>query len=239
MIVIPAIDLMRGQAVRLSQGEADRVTVYDDDPVALASRFAKAGAKRLHIVDLQGAFEGKPAQTELMRSMFSAAHDGGAEIEVGGGIRDAEAVATLVEAGADYVVIGTLAVRHPELAESLCTRYPSRIVIAADAKKGMVAVEGWTEASSLSARALAEAAQSWGAAAVLHTDVERDGMQVGAAVDATRALQDGLDIPVFASGGVGTLSDLQACAAANLRGVIVGRALYEGAFSLEEALEQC
>ena len=136
-------------------------------------------------------------------------------------------------------MIGTLAVRQPELAQALCQKYPARIIIAADAKDGMVAVEGWTETSSLTARALAEAAQAWGAAAVLHTDVERDGMQVGVAVDATRALQQGLDIPVFASGGIGTLSDLKACAAADLRGVIVGRALYEGAFSLEEALEQC
>ncbi|MEM6997015.1 MAG: 1-(5-phosphoribosyl)-5-[(5-phosphoribosylamino)methylideneamino]imidazole-4-carboxamide isomerase [Myxococcota bacterium] len=239
MIVIPAVDLMHGNAVRLEQGAADRVTVYDDDPVALAKRFAGAGAKRLHVVDLQGAFEGRPAQTELLATICSAVHDAGAEVEAGGGIRDADAVARLVEAGADYVVIGTLAVRQPELAEALCREYAGRIVIAADAKHGMVAVEGWTEASSLTARALAEAAQSWGAAAVLHTDVERDGMQVGAAVDATKALQKGLDIPVFASGGVGTLSDLKACAAADLRGVIVGRALYEGAFSIEEALEQC
>lgn len=239
MIVIPAVDLMRGKAVRLAQGEADRVTVYDDDPVALATRFGKAGARRLHVVDLQGAFEGRPAQSELVASMCIAAHQAGAQVEVGGGIRDAAAVATLVEAGADFVVIGTLAVRQPDLAQALCQKYPARIIIAADAKDGMVAVEGWTETSSLTARALAEAAQAWGAAAVLHTDVERDGMQVGAAVDATRALQEGLDIPIFASGGIGTLSDLKACAAADLRGVIVGRALYEGAFSLEEALEQC
>lgn len=239
MIVIPAIDLMRGKAVRLEQGAAERVTVYDDDPVALAERFAKTGAKRIHAVDLQGAFEGQPAQTELLGKIFQAAHRNGAEVEVGGGIRDLEAVQTLIDAGADYVVLGTMAVRDPGLTEEICRKFADQVVIAADAKEGLVAVEGWTEATSLSARALTEAAQSWGAAAVLHTDVQRDGMQVGAAVEATRALQDGLNIPIFASGGVGTLSDLRACSAAGLRGVIVGRALYEGAFSLEEALEQC
>lgn len=239
MIVIPAIDLMNGKAVRLEQGEAERVTVYDDDPAALAERFASAGAKRLHVVDLQGAFEGRPAQTDLIATLCAAAHEAGAEVEVGGGIRDADAVRTLRDIGADYVVVGTLAIRQPELAEAICREHPERVVVAADAKNGMVAVDGWTESSTTTARALAEAAQRWGAAAVLHTDVERDGMQVGAAVDATRALQEGLDIPIFASGGVGTLSDLRSCAAAGIAGVIVGRALYEGAFSLKEALEQC
>lgn len=239
MIVIPAIDLMHGKAVRLEQGAAERVTVYDDDPVALAARFAAAGAKRIHAVDLQGAFTGQPEHAELLGAICAAAHEHGAEIEVGGGVRSAQTVRAVLAAGADYVVIGTLAVRQPELAESICREHPGRIVIAADANKGMVAVQGWTKASTITARALAQAAQSWGAAAVLHTDVERDGMQVGVAVDATQALQEGLDIPIFASGGVGALSDLQACASAGLRGVIVGRALYEGAFSLEAALEQC
>jgi len=230
---------MHGKAVRLEQGSAERVTVYDDDPVGVARRFAAEGAKRIHVVDLEGAFAGRPVQTELLEDICRAAREEGARVEVGGGIRDAAAVATLRDAGVDYVVVGTLAVRQPELAASLCKAHPNAIIVAADAKDGMVAVEGWTEASSLTARALAEAAEQWGAAAVLHTDVERDGMQVGAAVEATIALQDGLDIPIYASGGVGTLDDLKACKAAGVRGVIMGRAIYEGAFSLKEALEQC
>lgn len=239
MIIIPAIDLMHGKAVRLEQGSAERVTVYDDDPVGVARRFAEEGAERIHVVDLEGAFAGRPMQTELLEDICRAAREHGATVEVGGGIRDAAAVSTLRDAGVDYVVIGTLAVRQPELAASLCKAHRNAIIVAADAKDGMVAVEGWTKSSSLTARALAEAAEQWGAAAVLHTDVERDGMQVGAAVDATVTLQAGLNIPIYASGGVGTLDDLKACAGAGVRGVIVGRAIYEGAFSLKEALEQC
>jgi phosphoribosylformimino-5-aminoimidazole carboxamide ribotide isomerase len=239
MIVIPAIDLMRGKAVRLEQGKADRATTYHDKPVRLVTDFARAGATRIHVVDLDGAFAGRPQQLELVARLSDAALAHGAVIQVGGGLRDADAVRALLGTGVGHVVVGTLAVREPAVVEELCREFPGRIVIAADAKDGVVAVEGWTQASGQSARALAEAAEAWGAAAVLYTDVSRDGMQTGPAVEATAALQKGLSISIFASGGVGRLADLDACAKAGIHGVVLGRALYEGAFTLEEALARC
>lgn len=230
---------MGGNAVRLEQGKAERATVYSDDPVGLAVSFAKTGAELIHVVDLDGAFAGRPTQTQLVASMAKAAHEAGAKVQTGGGVRDAASVDALIEAGADLVVIGTLAVREPETARAICAAHPKKIVVAADAREGMVAVDGWTESSSQTVRALAEAAEAWGAAAILYTDVARDGMQGGVALDSTAALQRELSIPVYASGGVGTLRDLAGCKHAGIRGVIVGRALYEGAFTLEEALEQC
>lgn len=239
MIVIPAIDLMGGKAVRLEQGEASKVTEYHPRPVELVAEFARTGARRIHVVDLDGAFAGRPAQVELVAELSRTAQQHGSTVQTGGGIRDAQAVQTLLTAGIGQVVVGTLAVREPQTVEQLCHAHPDTIIVAADARDGVVAVEGWTQTSSLTARALAEAAQRWGAAAVLYTDVSRDGMQGGPAVEATAALQAGLDIPVLASGGVGQLTDLDACAAAGIHGVVLGRALYERAFSLEEALARC
>lgn len=239
MIVIPAIDLMGGKAVRLEQGEASRTTEYHPRPVELVERFARAGARRIHVVDLDGAFAGEPRQLELIAELSRVARAHDATVQAGGGIRDAVAVQALLDAGVGRVVVGTLAVREPETVERLCGAHPDTIIVAADARDGVVAVEGWTKSSRLEARALAEAAQRWGAAAVLHTDVSRDGMQGGPAVEATASLQAGLEIPVLASGGVGRLADLDACVAAGIRGVVLGRALYERAFSLEEALARC
>lgn len=239
MIIIPAIDLMDGKVVRLEQGKADRAITYSTKPVRLVTDFARAGAQRIHVVDLDGAFAGRPQQVELMAQLSDAAQAHGATVQVGGGLRDPAAVRDVLESGVAHVVVGTLAVRDPAAAEELCERYPGRIIIAADAKDGVVAVDGWTKASNLTARELAEAAERWGAAAVLYTDVDRDGMQTGPAVEATVALQRGLEIPVLASGGVGRLADLDACARARIHGVVLGRALYEGAFTLEEALARC
>lgn len=239
MIVVPAIDLMGGKVVRLEQGEASRAIEYSDRPVRMVTDFARAGAERIHVVDLDGAFAGSPQQLDLLAHLSDAAQAHGATLQVGGGIRDAVAVELLLAKGIACVAVGTLAVREPDVVEGLCQAHPGAIIVAADAKDGMVAVEGWTEASELSARTLAESAQAWGAATVLYTDVARDGMQAGPAVEATAALQQGLTIPVLASGGVGRLEDLDACAAAGIRGVIVGRALYEGAFTVEEALARC
>lgn len=239
MIVIPAIDLMGGKSVRLEQGDPSRVTVYDDRPIKLMTSLARAGAPRIHVVDLDGAFAGQPQQLELVARLSDAAQAHGAVVQAGGGIRDAEAAEALLQVGVGFVVVGTLAVRDPEAVAQLCQAHPERIIVAADAREGVVAVEGWTESSTLVARELAEAAQGWGAAAVLYTDVNRDGMQEGPAVEATTALQEGLEIPVLASGGVGRLTDLDACAAAGIHGVVLGRALYEGAFTIEEALARC
>lgn len=237
MIVIPAIDVMGGKAVRLLRGERSQVKEYADDPVAVVRRFVDAGARRIHVVDLDGAFAGAPAQQDLVARMVHASRD--VAIQTGGGIRSADTVARLLALGVDAVVVGTLAVREPAVARALCEQHAGRIVVAADSRDGKVAVSGWQESSELDASALARAAQSWGAAAILYTDVARDGMQTGPAVEATAALQATVSIPVYASGGVGSLADLDACAAAGLAGVVLGRALYEGAFSLEEALARC
>ena len=239
MILIPAIDLMGGKAVRLAQGERDRVTTYSDDPVGLAQGFARAGAGCIHVVDLDGAFEGNPTQREIIVNICRAAAEHGVRVQTGGGIRDADTVQALIDAGVDRVVLGTLAIKEPAIVEALCQKHPDRIVVAADARDGMVAVSGWTEKSEITALALAQSAARWGAAAVLHTDVSRDGMQGGPAVDATAAIQREVSIPVYASGGVGSLKHIEACARADIAGVVLGRALYEGAFTVEEALSRC
>ncbi|HEY8379776.1 MAG TPA: HisA/HisF-related TIM barrel protein, partial [Nannocystis sp.] len=214
--------------------------VYADDPRTALREFLRAGARRVHIVDLDGAFAGRPVQLELVRELVTIAHAGGAEVEVGGGLRDAEAVRAVLNTGADYVVLGTLAVRDPDTAAALCRQHPGRIIIAVDARDGLVALDGWQEATHVPALALAKAAAIWGAAALLHTDIARDGMQAGPAVDATVGLQRAVpDVLVIASGGVGSLADLDALRTADVRAVVLGRALYEGSFTLEEALARC
>lgn len=251
MLPIPAIDLLDGKAVRLAEGERERATVYSTEPWQLAAAFVDAGARRIHIVDLDGAF-GQPRQLELITRVLASARAAAQargrtiEIEVGGGMRDAVSVDTLIAAGVDLVVVGTLAVREPATVRELCARHPGRIVVAIDARDGQVAVDGWRETSTRRAADLARDAADWGAAALLYTDVRRDGLQVGAAVEATAALQaevDALDRPtpvdVIASGGVGSLADLDALAAAGVRAVVLGRALYERSFTLEEALARC
>jgi phosphoribosylformimino-5-aminoimidazole carboxamide ribotide isomerase len=239
LIVIPAIDLMGGKAVRLAQGRADRVTEYGDRPAEIAAEFARAGARVIHVVDLDGAFAGTSAQIRAIAEIAEVAGESDAIVQAGGGVRDADAVQRLLDAGATRVVIGTLAVREPKLVAALCAEHPGRLVIAADARAGKVAVDGWVSGSDVTPRALAEAAQAWGAAAVLYTEVSRDGMQTGPALEETLALQAGLEIDVLASGGIGSLAHLEACRAAGIRGVVLGRALYEGAFTIQEALSRC
>jgi phosphoribosylformimino-5-aminoimidazole carboxamide ribotide isomerase len=239
VIVIPAIDVMGGKAVRLTQGERTRSTVYADRPAELAARFAAAGARRIHVVDLDGAFAGQRVARSLLTEIVEAAASGGATVQTGGGIRDAQAVRELIAAGVGSVVLGTLAVREPSVAQALCEEFPGQIIVATDGRDGKVAVAGWQEDTDMPVRTLAETAQRWGAAAILYTDVGRDGTQVGPAVAATAALQRELSIPVLASGGVGSLAHLDACAAAGIAGVVLGRALYEGAFTVEEALARC
>lgn len=249
MLVIPAIDLLEGQAVRLSEGDRARATSYSDEPWTLAVDFVAAGAQRIHVVDLDGAFAGRPMQVALVQRLIQSARTEAAarsetdaqqvELQVGGGIRDAQAVETLIDAGVDKVVVGTLAVREPELVAALCRRHPNKIVVAIDARDGMVSIEGWRETSAMPAATLARQAADWGAAALLYTDVRRDGLQGGPAVESTAALQAEVAIDVIASGGVGALEHLDALATAGVRAVICGRALYERSFTLEEALARC
>lgn len=240
MLAIPAIDLMGGKAVRLQEGDPKRATIYADDPRAALRDFLAAGAKRVHVVDLDGAFAGRPVQLELVRALVELAHEGGAEVEVGGGLRDPADVRALLDTGVDYVVVGTLAVRDPDAVSTLCRQHPGRIIVAIDARDGLVALAGWQEATRVPALALAKSAAIWGAAALLHTDIARDGMQLGPAVDATVGLQRAVPhVLVIASGGVASLADLDALRTADVRAVVLGRALYEGNFTLEEALARC
>nr|WP_217910054.1 HisA/HisF-related TIM barrel protein [Pseudenhygromyxa sp. WMMC2535] len=258
--MIPAIDLLGGKAVRLAEGDRERVTVYADEPWKLAGEFVAAGARRLHLVDLDGAF-GETRQLDLLRRILTTARWAEIEarapdqtgrelvIDVGGGIRDVDAAEALFELGVDQVVVGTLAVREPEAVAELCQRHPGGVVVAIDARDGVVAVDGWRELSTRSAAELAGEAAEWGAAALLYTDVHRDGLQVGPNVEITAQLQQVVDrrcdhrgIPraeVIASGGVGSLADFDALREAGVRAVIVGRALYEHSFTLKEALARC
>lgn len=239
MILIPAIDLLDGKVVRLSEGRREAATVYRDDARGQLDDFAAAGAKRVHIVDLSGAFAGAPTQREAVLPLLAHGRTLGLEIEFGGGLRSADAVRAALAAGAQWAVIGSLATRDADTAAALCHEFPGQIIVAADARGDTVVVDGWQSPTNTSPSALARAAQSWGAAAVLYTDVDRDGLQGGPAVDRTAALQSDVTIDVIASGGVGQLSDLEALRDAGVRAVVVGRALYEGSFSLPEAIARC
>lgn len=233
MMVIPAIDLLDGKAVRLSEGKRETATVYDDDPARLIGELAAAGAARIHVVDLDGAFHGARHHRELVERLLRASE---VPVQVGGGIRtyaDAEAV---LAAGARWVVLGTAAAKHPEMAEQLCRSHPGKIIVAVDARDGEVTVEGWVEGAGMSALELGRRAAGWGAAALLYTDVRRDGTHAGPNVEATAALHRAAGIDVIASGGVSTLDDLRALAAADVPAVVVGRALYDRRFTLPEAI---
>jgi len=235
-LVIPAVDLRAGKCVRLRQGRPEAETVFSDDPVAVAVRWAEFGAPRLHVVDLDGAFAGAPKQTELIRKIASSV---GVPLQVGGGLRSIEAVEQVLTAGAGWAMLGTRAALDPAFLAEVCRRFPGRILVAVDALEGRVAVDGWTRTLAIRAEALASEAARAGAAAVLYTDIARDGTGAGPSLDHTRAVASAARIPVLASGGVGSLEDLKRLAAIpGVAGVIVGRALYTGAVDLKKALAE-
>ncbi|MBE7450827.1 MAG: 1-(5-phosphoribosyl)-5-[(5-phosphoribosylamino)methylideneamino]imidazole-4-carboxamide isomerase [Kofleriaceae bacterium] len=234
MKLYPAIDLLGGRAVRLREGRRDQATVYRDHPEELVAELVVAGVERLHVVDLDGAFAGARAHGDVIARLCAAAP---VPVQVGGGIRDAATARAVLAAGAGRVVLGTAAVKQPAMVEALCRELPGRVVVAVDAKDGLVAVEGWVETSTVSARELAERAAAWGAAAILYTDVARDGTGAGPNVAATAALAAAVSIEVIASGGVHALDDLRALAAAGVPACVVGRALYDGRFTVAEAVE--
>lgn len=229
----PAIDLLAGRAVRLEAGQRERMTVFSDRPVELVAELTQGGADRLHIVDLDGAFAGCPQQTSVIRSLIEAAP---IPVHVGGGIRDRAAIESVLELGANFVVLGTAAVRSPALVEEVCRLYPGRIIVAVDARDGVVAVDGWTAGGGITAIELGRRADGWGAGALLYTDVARDGLHVGPNIDATVALQSAVSCEVIASGGVGSLDDLAALRDAGIASVIVGRALYDRRFDVQQAV---
>jgi phosphoribosylformimino-5-aminoimidazole carboxamide ribotide isomerase len=234
MKIFPAIDLLDGKAVRLQEGRRESATVYHEDPPILVAEMVAAGAERIHVVDLEGAFHGARHHHELVDRIIKASP---VPVQVGGGIRSYADVEAVIAHGARYVVLGTAAVKAPEMVEEMCRAHPGRMVIAVDARDGEVAIEGWVESAGVSAIELARRAEQWGAGAVLYTDVSRDGMHSGPNVEATAALARAVSIDVIASGGVTRLDDLRALAAAGVPAVIVGRALYDRHFTLEEAIE--
>jgi len=236
MMVIPAVDLRAGKCVRLRQGRPEAETVFSDDPVALALKWAGCGAPRLHVVDLDGAFAGAPKQTQLIREIASRV---GVPLQVGGGLRSVEAIEQVLAAGASWVVLGTQAALDPTFLSGVCRRFSSRVLVAVDALEGRVAADGWTRTLDLRAETFASAAARAGAAAILYTDIARDGTEAGPGLERIRAVAVAAGIPVLASGGVASLEDLKCLAAIpGVVGAIVGRALYTGAVDLKQAITE-
>jgi phosphoribosylformimino-5-aminoimidazole carboxamide ribotide isomerase len=235
MIVIPAVDVRGGRCVRLRQGRADAETVFGADPVAMAVRWAERGARRLHVVDLDGAFAGAPRQTAVVEAMIAAVAP--LPVSVGGGLRDEAAIEAILGAGARWAVVGTRAVLDRAFLGDIGRRWPDRIIAAVDARGDRVAVKGWTEDSGETVVAMARRARAAGAAAVLYTDVARDGTALGPNAGETAALARAVDLPVLASGGVASLDDVLALAAIpGVAGVVVGRALYTGSIDLGQTM---
>ena len=234
MEVIPAIDLLDGKAVRLMKGRYEDVTVYHDNPPVLAAGWA-GHVKRLHVVDLEGARAGKAVQHDLVIQLVRSFGSG---VQVGGGVRSFDAVKSYFDLGVERVVLGTAALRQPELIEQAALAYPGRIIIAVDARNGYVATEGWLDQSERLASELVRELSKHALAAALYTDIDRDGTEVGPNIEATARLGRETSVAVIASGGVGTLAHLTALAEAGsgIVGAIVGRALHEGRFSLDEAV---
>ena len=234
MLVIPAIDLKEGRCVRLLQGREQDATIYSDDPAATAVKWACAGARLLHVVDLDGAFTGSQKNLESIIKIRKAID---IDIEVGGGIRDLSRIDQLLSAGINRVILGTVAVEKPELVREACSKYPGRVLAGIDAKNGDVAVRGWVEVTSVKAKELAIRMQGYGCAGIIYTDIAKDGMLSGPNIDAVREIVISLNIPVIASGGISSLDDIRNLAKVKgLWGAITGKAIYSGAFDLKDAI---
>lgn len=236
MLLIPAIDLKDGKCVRLRQGRMDDVTVFSDDPVAVAGQWFEAGARRLHLVDLDGAVRGQPVNTAIIREIVHAFPD--MDVQVGGGIRDEDAVQAYLDADVTWVIIGTRAVSSPHFVNDICVEFPGRIIVGLDAKDGKVAIDGWSKMSNHSVDDMARRLEEDGVSAIVFTDISRDGMMQGFNVDSTVALARHVSVPVIASGGVSSLDDVRRlCEVADegIDGAIIGRALYEKSLDLAEA----
>ena len=236
MILYPAIDLKDGRCVRLLRGDMEQATVYNEDPAAQASTFRAQGFDWIHVVDLDGAFEGRAVNGDAIESILAAVD---LKIQLGGGIRTLESIERWLARGVERIVLGTVAVHDPALAEEACRKFPGRIAIAVDARRGRVAVSGWAEATDVAVLSVAERFENCGAAAFVYTDIERDGAKEGVNVAAISALAQSITTPVIASGGVASLDDLRALKeyeSDGIEGVIAGRALYDGSIVASEAL---
>ena len=236
MLLIPAIDLKDGKCVRLRQGRMEDETVFADDPLDMAKRWVDAGAKRLHLVDLNGAFAGQPVNADVVHRIAEAFPD--VPIQVGGGIRDEDTVQLYLDAGVQYVIIGTKAVSAPHFINDLCLEFPGHIIVGLDAKEGKVAIDGWSKLSRHDVIDMAQHFENDGVSAIVYTDIGRDGMMTGVNVESTVKLAQAVTIPIIASGGITNLDDIRALWAVadeGIMGTIIGRALYEGTVDLAEA----
>lgn len=244
MLVIPAIDLKDGQCVRLRQGRMNESTVFSDDPVSMAGIWQAKGARRLHVVDLNGAFAGTPVNAQIVTAIAARYPD--LPIQIGGGIRKLENIEFYIGAGVSYVIIGTQAVKHPEFVREACESFPGKIIVGLDAIDGLVATDGWADVSDITAISLVEKFAHYGVEAIVYTDIARDGMMKGVNIEATVELAEESPIPIIASGGISKLADIAAIreaseteTGAGIMGVITGRAVYEGLVDLSLAQQMC
>lgn len=240
MLIIPAIDLKDGQCVRLRQGLMEDSTVFSDNPVDFARQWVEQGCRRLHLVDLNGAFAGEPVNGDVVTEIAKAFPK--LPIQIGGGIRNGDTIEYYLKAGVSALIIGTKAVKEPEFVTEMCRQFPGHIIVGLDAKDGLVATDGWAEVSELKATDLAKRFESDGVEAIVYTDIARDGMMQGVNVEATVAMANASSIPVIASGGITNIDDIKALKAASRHGImgaITGRAIYEGTLDVKQAQELC
>ena len=236
MLIIPAIDLKDGKCVRLRQGRMEDETVFSDDPVAVAAQWVEQGARRLHIVDLNGAFAGEPVNAGVVHEIAEAFPD--LPIQIGGGIRDEDTIQTYLTAGVEYVIIGTKAVNQPHFVNDICAEFPGHIIVGLDAKDGKVAIDGWSKLSKHDVIDMAKHFENDGVVSIVYTDIGRDGMMTGVNVDSTVKLAQAVNIPIIASGGITNIDDVKALCAVQdegISGAITGRAIYEGTLDFAEA----
>ncbi len=238
MIIIPAIDIKDGKCVRLAQGKFDHVTTYGDNPVEMALRWMKEGAERIHIVDLDGSVAGKPRNADIILKIAKTVD---VPVQLGGGIRNMETIEFYLSKGVSSVILGTTALQNENIVRNACKEFPNKIILGIDALNGNVAVRGWTQTTEKNAIDLARHYEDYQVKAIVYTDIERDGMSTGVNIKATKELAKAVSIPVIASGGVASMIDIENLMAINdceIYGVIIGRALYTGAISLEEAIRR-
>ena len=240
MLIIPAIDLKDGLCVRLKQGDMDETTVFSDEPATMASQWIQEGARRLHVVDLNGAFAGEPVNNSVVRDITS--NSPGLPVQIGGGIRDMQTIERYLEVGVSWVIIGTQAVKDPEFVTEACKAFPDKIIVGLDAKNGFVATEGWAEVSNIKAVELAKRFEQDGVTSIIYTDIARDGMMQGVNVEETITMARASSIPIIASGGITNMDDIRALQQVEdegIMGAITGRAVYEGTLDLETAQNYC
>ena len=240
MQIIPAIDFKDGKVVNLKQGQLDQTTTYSDDPVGMADHWVSLGCERLHLVDLDGAFDGKPVNADLVNKI--ASNHPGLTIQLGGGIRSPEVIEAYLSAGVDHLIIGTRAVQEPEFVGEMCRRFPGHIIVGLDGLHSMVAINGWKEVTEISVKSLAMLFEADGIEAIVYTDIGKDGMMGGVNLRATKDLADSVNVPIIASGGVTDIRDIEALldvgerVSGGISGVITGRAIYEQTLDLPEAI---